>query len=150
MTKCPFSRTPRESDDFASSRLVSLELDPNPTREHEFESSPNEPTGPGVSLADLAGRRRRRRREQFGRPASHIGGVSVCVCGGDAERDAADAAAVRGLGGRAALRRDGRLLGRPPLLLLALLLLIAALVLVSGQYATPPLAFWCPGSGRPF
>lgn len=139
---------PRESDDFASSRLVSLELDPNPTREHEFESSPNEPTGPGVSLADLAGRRRR--REQFGRPASHIGGVSVCVWGGDAERDAADAAAVRGLGGRAALRRDGRLLGRPPLLLLALLLLIAALVLVSGQYATPPLAFWCPGSGRPF
>jgi hypothetical protein len=40
--------------------------------------------------------------------------------GDDAERDTADAAAVRRVGGRTALRRDGRLLGRPPLMLVAI------------------------------
>ena len=52
--------------------------------------------------------------------------------GHDAERDAADAAAVRGVGGRAALRRDGRLLGRPPLLLVAIRILFLP---IAGQYS---------------
>lgn len=46
--------------------------------------------------------------------------------GGDAERHAADAATVRGVGGRAAVRRDGRLLGLLPRMLVALVVLLAA------------------------
>jgi hypothetical protein len=54
--------------------------------------------------------------------------------GGDEERDAADAGAVRGVGGRAALRRGGRLLVLLPRLLVALLVDIR--LLDDGEYET--------------
>jgi len=50
---------------------------------------------------------------------------------GDAERHAADAAAVRGVGGHGALRRDGRLLGLLPRVLVAL---AVAVLLAAGEY----------------
>ena len=52
--------------------------------------------------------------------------------GGDAERHAADAGAVRGVGGRAALRRGGHLLGLLPHLLMAHL--VAIRLLDGGEY----------------
>jgi hypothetical protein len=52
--------------------------------------------------------------------------------GRDAERDAADAGAVRGVGGRAALRRGWHLLGLLHRLLLALL--VAVRLLDGGEY----------------
>jgi hypothetical protein len=54
--------------------------------------------------------------------------------GGDAERDAAHAGVVRVVGGRAALRRGGRLLVLLPRLLVALL--VAIRLLDGGEYET--------------